>query len=78
MTRLRTRNQNSIISEIDSSDKSNDISTLRQITHKKVSGGDIKINNFIGDHECSNMAPSLFAENGTSMIADDAMVLTLK
>ena len=35
MTRLRTRNQNSIISEIDSSDKSNDISTLRQITHKK-------------------------------------------
>ena len=76
MTRLRTRNQNSIISEIDSSDKSNDISTLRQIT-QKVSGGDIKINNFIGDHECSNMPPSLFAENGTSMIADDAMGLTL-
>ena len=42
------------------------------------SGGDIKINNFIGDHECSNMPPSFFAENGTSMIADDAMVLTLK
>ena len=36
------------------------------------------MNNFIGDHECSNLPPSLFAENGTSMIADDAMVLTLK
>ena len=45
---------------------------------QKVSGGDININNFIGDHECSNMSPSLFAENGNSMIADDAMVLTLK
>ena len=76
MTRLITRNQNSVyISEIDSSDKSNDISTLRQIT-QKVSGEDI--NNFIGDHECSNMSPSLFAEKGNSIIADDAMVLTLK
>ena len=32
----------------------------------------------IGDHECSNMPPSSITENGNSMIADDAMVLTLQ
>ena len=45
---------------------------------KIVNGGDININNFIGDHECSNMPPSLFTENRNSMIADAAMVLRLK
>ena len=44
---------------------------------KIVSGEDININNFFGDHECNNMPPSLFTENGKIMIADDAMVLTV-
>ena len=35
-------------------------------------------NNVIGDHECSNMPPSLFTENEHIRIADDVMVLTLK
>ena len=38
----------------------------------------LNIKNFIGDHECSNMPLSLLTEKGNIMIADDAMVLTLK
>ena len=34
-----------------------------------ASGGEVNIIDFIGDHECSKMAPSLFKENGEMRVA---------
>lgn len=45
--------------------KSDEVTALLRMTQVIASGGTIDIKQYIGNHECSNVPPSLFEEDGT-------------
>ncbi len=60
--------------------KSDEVTALLRITQINASGGDFDVVNFIGQHECSKVPPSLFNEDGTMRAAGTkaGLVKTLK
>lgn len=60
--------------------KSDEVAPLLRITQIIASGGEVDIVNFIGNHECSKVPPSLFNEDGTMRASGTkaTLVKTLK
>ena len=47
--------------------KSDEVAAILRMTQIVASGDEVDIENFIGNHECSNTPPSLFNENTTQL-----------
>ena len=57
--------------------KSNEVTALLRMTQIIVSGGELNIVDFIGNHECSDFPPSLFQEDGSMRIGTKASLVKI-
>ncbi|KAJ4939712.1 hypothetical protein JOQ06_029150 [Pogonophryne albipinna] len=57
--------------------KSNEIAALLRMTQIIASGGELNIVDFIGNHECSDLPPSLFQEDGRMSTGTEASLVKI-
>ncbi|KAK1901877.1 O-methyltransferase cnsE [Dissostichus eleginoides] len=57
--------------------KSNEVTALLRMTQIIASGGELNIVDFIGNHECSDLPPSLFQEDGSTRTGTKASLVKI-